>query len=330
MVLYLKPPISFFSPDGNTIAAGGFGQEVHLWNIYTGERNTIITGHDGLFKTVLFSPEGQTVLTAGGWEDGRLQFWEPETGDLKLLLYMPLGPYNLAFSPDGKTLASSHEQGTILLWDYGSFFNTTRHAADVNNDGLVDIHDLVVVAANFGKTGINDADVNEDGVVDIADLILVAGALDQDAAAPTAFALKMKYDISKSDIQQWITQAQQLNHEDITSQKGISFLENLLLALTPNKTELLANFPNPFNPETWIPYQLAESADVSIQIYSSDGQLIRTLDLGKKTAGLYQNKGAAAYWDGKNEIGEPVASGVYYYKLSADNFNATRKMVIRK
>ena len=319
-----------FSPDGNTIAAGGIGQEVHLWNVYTGERHTIITGHDGLFKTVLFSPEGQTVLTAGGWEDGRLQFWEPETGALQLLLYMPLGPYNLAFSPDGKTLASSHERGTILLWDYGSFFKTTKHAADVNRDGVVDIHDLVVVAAKFGQNGQNDADVNGDGVVDIADLILVAGAIENAAATPTAFGLNKNFALTKSIVQKWLKQAHQLNSLDVTTQKGILFLEQLLMALAPQKTVLLPNYPNPFNPETWIPYQLSESSDVAIEIYSSDGQLIRTLDLGEKSAGLYQNKDSAAHWDGKNEIGEPVANGVYYYTLTAGQYSATRKMLIRK
>ncbi len=319
-----------FSPDGNTIAAGGVGQEVHLWKVYTGERRTFITGHEGLFKTVLFSPDGETMVTAGGWEDGRLQFWDPETGAFKLMLRMPLGVYMLAFSPDGKTFASSHEHGTILLWDYGSFFNTSSHAADVNNDGVVDIHDLVVVAANFGKTGINDADVNGDGVVDIADLILVAGAIVNAAATPTILDFSEEFTLTKSIVQGWLTQAQELDSSDLGVQRGIQFLEQLILSLTPTKTQLLANYPNPFNPETWIPYQLSESSDVKIEIYSSEGQLIQTLDIGEQSAGLYQTKGHAAYWNGKNDIGEPVASGVYFYTLTAGQYSATRKMLIRK
>ena len=319
-----------FSPDGNTIAAGGVGQEVHLWNVDTGERNTIITGHDGIFKTVLFSPDGQTIVTVSGWGDVRLQFWDPKTGSLKLLLYMPPGVYDLAFSPDGKTLASSHENGTILFWDYGSFFSTTRHAADVNNDGVIDIHDLVVVAANFGKTGPNDADVNGDRIVDIADLILVAGAIENAAATPTAFGLGNEFTLTKPIVQNWVTQAQELDLSDIRMQRGMQFLEQLLMALAPQKTTLLPNYPNPFNPETWIPYQLSESSVVTIEIYSSDGQLVRTLDVGEKAAGIYQNRGTAAHWDGKNETGEPVASGVYYYTLTAGQYSATRKMLIRK
>ena len=95
-------------------------------------------------------------------------------------------------------------------------------------------------------------------------------------------------------------------------------------------TALLSNYPNPFNPETWIPYQLAEPAEVTVTIHSSDGKLVRTLELGQMPAGAYSDKDRAAYWDGQNEQGEPVASGVYFYTLTAGDFSATRKMVIRK
>jgi len=98
----------------------------------------------------------------------------------------------------------------------------------------------------------------------------------------------------------------------------------------PDKNALLPNYPNPFNPETWIPYQLAEPSDVTLSIHSANGQLIRTLVLGYQPAGQYQNRASAAYWDGKNEAGEPVASGVYFYTLTADKFTASRKMLILK
>ena len=93
---------------------------------------------------------------------------------------------------------------------------------------------------------------------------------------------------------------------------------------------LLVNFPNPFNPETWIPYQLSKPAEVTITIYAVDGQVVRTLTLGHQVAGMYQSRSRAAYWDGKNAFGEPVASGVYFYTLTAGDFAATRKMLIRK
>ena len=96
------------------------------------------------------------------------------------------------------------------------------------------------------------------------------------------------------------------------------------------ETALLPNYPNPFNPETWIPYRLAKSADVSIAIYSADGKLVRTLTLGHQAVGIYESRSRAAYWDGRNALGEPVASGVYFYTLTAGEFIATRKMLIRK
>ena len=100
--------------------------------------------------------------------------------------------------------------------------------------------------------------------------------------------------------------------------------------VVPKKNALLANYPNPFNPETWIPYKLSEAAEVTVVIYAIDGSLIRTLTLGHQSVGTYQSKSRAAYWDGKNEVGEPVASGVYFYTLTAGDFTATQKMLIRK
>ena len=101
------------------------------------------------------------------------------------------------------------------------------------------------------------------------------------------------------------------------SQRGILFLQQLLVVLTPKETVLLANYPNPFNPETWIPYQLAKAANVTLHIYAVNGTLVRTLTLGHQPAGMYQNRSRAAYWDGRNAFGEKVASGVYFYTFTA-------------
>ena len=98
----------------------------------------------------------------------------------------------------------------------------------------------------------------------------------------------------------------------------------------PDKNALFANYPNPFNPETWIPYQLAAPTEVTLRIYAANGQVVRVLELGHQAAGLYQNRSRAAYWDGRNTVGESVASGVYFYTLTAGDFSSTRKMLIRK
>ena len=98
----------------------------------------------------------------------------------------------------------------------------------------------------------------------------------------------------------------------------------------PAQNLLLQNYPNPFNPETWIPYQLSEDSRVSVSIYDTTGRLVRTLSLGFQSAGFYNSRERAAYWDGRNAVGEPVASGLYFYTLTTGDFTATRKMLIRK
>ena len=98
----------------------------------------------------------------------------------------------------------------------------------------------------------------------------------------------------------------------------------------PQETELLANYPNPFNPETWIPYRLAEDADVKLTIYGSNGRVVRSLDVGHRVAAVYENRSKAIYWDGRNEHGEQVSSGVYFYYLLAGSYSQTRKMLILK
>ena len=98
----------------------------------------------------------------------------------------------------------------------------------------------------------------------------------------------------------------------------------------PQRTTLRQNYPNPFNPETWIPFELVETADVTIRIYDAKGQLVRTLALGEQPAGFYLTRKRAAYWDGRNDSGERVASGVYFYTLTAEKFTATKKFILLK
>jgi flagellar hook assembly protein FlgD len=100
--------------------------------------------------------------------------------------------------------------------------------------------------------------------------------------------------------------------------------------LIPDETALLPNYPNPFNPETWIPYHLANPSNVQITIYDTRGTIVRQLDLGHQPQGYYTSQSRAAYWDGRNTVGERVASGIYFYTLTAGDFTATRKLLIRK
>ena len=108
-------------------------------------------------------------------------------------------------------------------------------------------------------------------------------------------------------------------------------LPDMELYEIPSESELLANYPNPFNPETWIPYRLAQAAEVTLDIYDTNGRLVRTIDIGFKPAAVYESRASAIYWDGRNNYGERVASGTYFYHLTAgDDYASTRRMVILK
>ena len=199
---------------------------------------------------------------------------------------------------------------------------------DVNSDDVVNIHDLVLVASLFGQQD-EHADVNGDGIVDIADLVLVASAIGGGAGAPSLSGRVLET-LTTVDVRHWLMQAEQFSYTDAKYQPGMRYLQQLLAALTPTETVLLTNYPNPFNPETWIPYRLANPVKVAVSIHAADGNLVRTLILGQQPAGIFESRHRAAYWDGKNEIGETVASGIYFYTLTAGDFTATRKMLIRK
>jgi hypothetical protein len=112
--------------------------------------------------------------------------------------------------------------------------------------------------------------------------------------------------------------------------QAIAFLQAILAAIQPNQTLLLPNYPNPFNPETWIPYQLQHDSDVHITIYDMQGAIVRRLALGYQAEGYYRVRGRAAHWDGRNHVAERVASGIYFYQLETENVSLLRKMVILK
>ena len=224
-------------------------------------------------------------------------------------------------------------------------------AGDVNRDGRVSILDLILVAQQLGKrvpTG-SPVDLNGDGVVSILDLIRVAQGIAGSPAAPSlrsfadppgsprrqgdeSFAprLRGEWGVDAATIEAWIAQARLEDDGSLAFKQGIENLESLLASLIPEETALLHNYPNPFNPETWIPYQLAESAEVTLTIYDMNGQLVRRLAVGHQAAGMYRSRSRAAYWDGRNHLGESVASGLYFYTLTAEEFTATRKMLILK
>ena len=218
---------------------------------------------------------------------------------------------------------------------------------DVNGDGVVDVADLVIVATAYGTQvppGTDlPADVNSDGVVNLIDLTLVANAIDAaggGANAPSLINIETVAEGSNT------VSAGNLAYRNVAAALADAKLENgipetvlkvlqhllieIEMAEIPESTALLPNYPNPFNPETWIPYHLATDATVVLTVYDTRGSVVRELKLGHQAAGVYESRGRAAYWDGKNQIGEHIASGLYFYTLTAGDFTATRKLLIAK
>ena len=207
---------------------------------------------------------------------------------------------------------------------------TTYVKYDVNKDGKVDNADLKIVTAALGQNPPKDprTDINKDGTVDKDDLVLVAANFDADAAAPP---LRAQIAVLGRDyIQTQIDLLLASSDPSLAAERVLAYLQNLLAAARPDKTLLLANYPNPFNPETWIPYQLAAASDVTIRIYDVKGTPVRTLRIGHQSEGYYTDQRRAAYWDGRNASGERVASGIYFYQLQTDEISPLRKMVILK
>ena len=208
--------------------------------------------------------------------------------------------------------------------------------------GTVDATDSALVTAALGQTGnaiVNPrTDVNGDDTVDQDDLTLVTDNIGPDGGAPPSVDVLTLMDPETLDkfgskcvgkIPEHTLRAESDGSEKY--ERAIAILEAYFSDATrPKQTQLLANYPNPFNPETWIPYQLANASNVRITIYDTTGKVVRRLDLGHQREGYYTARSRAAYWDGRNVFGERVASGIYFYQLQADNVSSLRKLLILK
>ncbi len=220
-------------------------------------------------------------------------------------------------------------------------------SVDVNRDGEVNILDFVLVIKHFGENAPTNTgtDVNKDGEVNVLDLVWIIISVEGSravAAAPyrrhltggIATGISNSTDLSGADItllSSFYERIEEISASATHKKLVKRFLKALLMSVEePMDTKLHANYPNPFNPETWIPYQLAEDSNVTIRIYDASGHIVRTLFTGHQTAGYYLSRSEAVYWDGKNELGEQVASGVYICELATPTFKQTRQLVILK
>ena len=205
-----------------------------------------------------------------------------------------------------------------------------KNKYDINADGAVDDKDVdAIIVAVAAKITAAKYDVNGDGTVDFNDVVAVSANKESTASAPTLLGRKFSA-LEVDRLQEQIDLLIASGDRSPAAMKTLIYLQQLIAMARPEKTQLLANYPNPFNPETWIPYELATDTDVKITIYTSTGVVVQALQLGHQSAGYYTDRDRAAYWDGRNAFGEPVASGVYYYQLETDHQSLLRKMVILK
>ena len=282
---------------------------------------------DGVFFKVLVNGETQFEHFADTfrWEDANISL-SRYAGDHVLL----------------ELITDPGKDGGCDWAHWADLFITAKgveSSGDVNQDGIVNILDIILVAQNLGQKPPSNprTDVNKDGQVNVLDLVFVAERLGEKvvSAAPSQMDVIKGTPSSPENV---IVVRRALNELEVIPEKShsvemaIRFLHAWLANANQEvrETRLLPNYPNPFNPETWIPYQLAEAADVSVTIYDIGGRLVRTVSVGFKPVGYYLTRERAAYWDGRNETGEPVSSGVYFLQFVAGDFTATQRVVVVK
>ena len=345
-----------FSPDGLILAsilvpaseeAAESEDEIHLWDVATGTRSKTLRSRHGQVSILRFSPDGSTLATL---DDHGIQLWDVATGTLRSILgWWEDYPYHrivsIAFSPDGRMLAGGGYKDTRFsdLPDFNSGYTDDADdesctSIDPRGEGIVGLWDVATetrrildtrpyLDVSFSPNGRMLASAGRDGI----QLWDVSTSIRLKTLA--AFANRVAFSPDGRTLASGGPDGTLLLW-DLTRITGVFPKLTPLTqeALTiPTETTLLQNYPNPFNPETWIPYQLAEPAHVSLRIYAVNGALIRTLfSCADHEAGTYKSPDRAAYWDGKNDIGEPVANGLYFYTLTAGKFTLTRKMIIRR
>ena len=362
-----------FSPDGTTLASGSWDGTVLLWRLTP--TSTTITFNPPTVADQTFTigtSVSLTLPTATGGTAPYTYTLSPIPAGLQFDTATQLltGTPTTATPPTRTTYTATDATGRTASL---TFMITVELNLDVNGDGTVDVLDLIWVAVSYQMRGpAVPADVTADGVVNVQDLVAVANAIDAAAVLPAnvaeevalaaeaaakfkraAGAPMMQFNkrsavvsglTTHRNVATTLADAKTLGMGDVQLEKWLPLLEVLLQVIAevqaiPETTALLPNYPNPFNPETWIPYHLSTSAEVTLSIYTVDGRLVRTLNLGHQLAGVYESRERAVYWDGKNQLGEPVASGLYFYTLStqstrnsltAGEFNATRKLFIAK
>ena len=283
-----------FSPNGKWFAASGYNA-IAIWETQGFTLWHVIQGLSATnryFNSLEFSPDSRWIAGDTGRSEHKIRFWNIETEEVDLELSAG-ATTAVGFSPDGRWFTTSI---------YGPDEKT--HAPGVK------IWDT--------KTG--------------QLLSNLSSPYREVIFSPDGKTIAVAYDDGRIYLVP-IKVEPHMSHVALVTAKPIAGDPSWVPSDPPDivpRDALLSNYPNPFNPETWIPYQLATASSVQIHIYDSMGQWVRTLDLGQQPAGTYLSRNRAAYWDGRNAIGERVATGVYFYRLETNDFTATKRMVIVK
>ena len=356
------------SPGGKLVAYQKSKGQIHLWDIQHQRRIDVWTAYPRWVRELTFRPDGK--LLASGDSNGLIRLWEVDTRKIVGELNPPLSQNmeTIQFTPDGKTLISVGGVMTYL-WNVetealiGQLSHGASRGIGLTSDGRL----LASAAASSKPNGPNIrlwdlAKREQIGGLKYSLVNVLALSPDGKFLATSSGGLGLgRYAaIQIWEVETWALVAELHGHTGTvhtlafssdgkwlasSGSDGTTLLweVNLPAPLTVEpkgkraitlgglkRTMLLQNYPNPFNPETWIPYHLTEDASVAIQIYDAEGARVRKLDLGHRSAGAYLTRDAAAYWDGRNDYGEALSSGLYFYQLRAGEFSATRRMILAK
>ncbi len=306
-----------YSPDGKTLAyvVGNATKKVYFWDAAKSARLKKTYEHDSSIQAIAYSPDGAAFAAAG---EESIRLWDTETDELKQSINIVgiAEADEIAFSPDGKTLVSSGKDLVVRIW------SAERGYLRTNLRG----HKKYVYSVAYSPDGETIASAGNDG------LILLWNA--------KTFQLErtLSGHVGRVNSVAFSPDSSSLISGGKDGRVLLWLLENLPVLWSdfrqPNsrllQTTLLPNYPNPFNPETWIPFDLAQESAAAITIYDSAGQAVRRMELGELAAGSYRAKEKAAYWDGKDALGAPAASGVYFVRIEAGSFSETRRMVLLK
>ena len=333
-----------FSPDSRLVAAVTYSFQIRVWDVETGELIAELQDRDdssgGFFSysSVRFSPDGKWLAAAsnGNWapaSHSHIVIWETQDFTLQHVIRGLGGifSYPLEFSSDSRWIAgyASRPEYKIKFWNIETEeIDLELPAGEVWNAGLSP-------DGRWLTTGIRgpDGDTYAPGVQfwDVQTGRLIAEfsrPYQRIMFSPDGKTVAVAYDDGRIHLAPIETVLPDLPHDIPVAVEPKGLQLGLLGGI--KRDALLPNYPNPFNPETWIPYQLAAAASVQIHIYDLMGQQVRTLDIGRQPAGTYLSRNRAAYWDGRNALGERVATGVYFYRLETEGFTVSKRMVIIK